>query len=131
MSIDSYIHSDLAEQCEDECICPELVFPLIGRVASQDDAESIAATFSLLSDPTRLRLLHALSLTEELCVCDLAFLTGASQSAVSHQLRALRAAGVVTRRKDGRTSFYSLVDEAISALVRIQAGDEESVSTSA
>ena len=74
--------------------------------------------FSLLSDPTRLRLLHALSLSGELCVCDLAFLTEASQSAISHQLSTLRVAGVVSRRKEGRTSFYALDDERITELLR-------------
>lgn len=118
MSTDSYIEELTIEQCEAECVCPELVVPLIGRVASESDAESIAGMFSLLSDPTRLRLLHALSLSDELCVCDLAFLIDASQSAVSHQLRVLRTTGVVTRRKEGRTSFYSLADERIAALLQ-------------
>ena len=107
------------EQCETECICPELVMPLIGRVATATESESIAETFSLLSDPTRLRLLHALSLSGELCVCDLAFLTDTSQSAISHQLRSLRTSGVVTRRKEGRTSFYALSDELITELLRM------------
>ena len=119
MSTDSYIDMSTVEQCETECICPELVMPLIGRVATARESESIAETFSLLSDPTRLRLLHALSLSGELCVCDLAFLTDTSQSAVSHQLRSLRTSGVVTRRKEGRTSFYALSDELITELLRM------------
>ena len=119
MSTDSYIDMSTVEQCETECICPELVMPLIGRVATATESESIAETFSLLSDPTRLRLLHALSLSGELCVCDLAFLTDTSQSAVSHQLRSLRTSGVVTRRKEGRTSFYALSDELITELLRM------------
>ena len=101
-------------------MCPELVLPLLGRVAPRDEAESIAEMFALLADPTRLRLLHALSLSAELCVCDLAFLIEASQSAVSHQLRALRTAGVVTRRKEGRTSFYALDDDRLTELLREQ-----------
>ena len=119
MSTNSYIDMSTVEQCETECICPELVMPLIGRVATATESESIAETFSLLSDPTRLRLLHALSLSGELCVCDLAFLTDRSQSAVSHQLRSLRTSGVVTRRKEGRTSFYALSDELITELLRM------------
>ena len=119
MSTNSYMDMATVEQCETECICPELVMPLIGRVATATESESIAETFSLLSDPTRLRLLHALSLSGELCVCDLAFLTDTSQSAISHQLRSLRTSGVVTRRKEGRTSFYALSDELITELLRM------------
>lgn len=118
MSTNSYIDVATIERCETECICPELVMPLIGRVATATESESIAETFSLLSDPTRLRLLHALSLSGELCVCDLAFLTGTSQSAVSHQLRSLRTSGVVTRRKEGRSSFYALSDDLITEMLR-------------
>ena len=131
MSTDSYIDDRLIEQCETECVCPELVLPLVGRVAPRGEAESIAEMFALLADPTRLRLLHALSLSGELCVCDLAFLIDASQSAVSHQLRALRTAGVVTRRKEGRTSFYALDDERITELLREQMASHVRIQDSA
>lgn len=120
MSTDSYIDIPTLEQCETECVCPELVYPLVGRVVPQTEAEDVAATFALLADTSRLRLLHALSLSGELCVCDLAFLIESSQSAVSHQLRNLRNAGIVTRRKEGRTSFYALADERITELLRSQ-----------
>ena len=118
MNTNSDIDGQIIEQCETEWVCPELVLPLIGRVASSSEAEMATKMFSLLSDPTRLRLLHALSLSGELCVCDLAFLTEASQSAISHQLSTLRSAGVVSRRKEGRTSFYALDDERITELLR-------------
>lgn len=110
MNNHSYINSLTIEDCESQCICPELVFPLIGKIIADDGASEVAGLFALLADPTRVRILHALSMSEELCVCDIAFLIGASQSAVSHQLRILRAANAVKRRKDGRTVFYSLAD---------------------
>jgi len=53
---------------------------------------------------------HALSLAEELCVCDLALLLGVSQSAMSHQLRLLRDHRVVARRRAGRVAYYRLAD---------------------
>ena len=118
MNTNSDIDGRIIVQCETECVCPELVLPLIGRVASTSEAETATKMFSLLSDPTRLRLLHALSLSGELCVCDLAFLIETSQSAISHQLSTLRAAGIVSRRKEGRTSFYALDDERITELLR-------------
>lgn len=131
MSTDSYIDDRLIEQCETECVCPELVLPLVGRVDTRDEAETIAEMFVLLADPTRLRLLDALSLSGELCVCDLAFLVDASQSAVSHQLRALRTAGVVTHRKEGRTSFYALNDERITDLLQEQMASQVWIQDSA
>ena len=104
------IDNETMERCQEECICPDQVLPILGRVVSAVDAERVAELFSILADPTRIRILHALNMSSELCVCDLAFLVGMSQSAVSHQLRSLRMADVVARRKDGRTMFYSLSD---------------------
>lgn len=98
------------ERCEVECIHPEHVAPLVGRVVGYADADRLAATFAVFADPTRARILHALSLADELCVCDLAVLLGISQSALSHQLRLLRDRDVVTRRRLGRLVYYRLAD---------------------
>lgn len=102
-----------ADRCEVECLHPEHVAPLLGKIVGSDEAESFAAIFELLADPTRARLLHALSLSKELCVCDLALLLGRSESALSHQLRLLRDRRVVTRRKVGRIVYYRLADTHI------------------
>jgi len=77
----------------------------------------LAETFRVLGDPTRVRILHALSL-EELCVCDIARLLGTTKSAISHQLRLLRSLRVVKYRKDGRTVYYSLDDSHVGNLLR-------------
>ena len=98
------------ERCEVECIHPEKVVPLLGRVIDHQAADEVASTFALLSDPTRARILHALSLADELCVCDLAALIGITESALSHQLRLLRGRRVVARRKVGRIVYYRLAD---------------------
>ena len=79
---------DAIEVAEDGAACHAL--PLLGKVVAGAEAEDFAAIFELLADPTRARLLHALSLSEELCVCDLALLLAPSESALSHQLRLLR-----------------------------------------
>lgn len=102
-----------AERCEIYCLHPEQVAPLIGRVVARDEADSVAQTFALFADGTRARILHALSLADELCVCDLALLLGVSQSALSHQLRLLRDRRVVARRKAGRVMYYRLADEHV------------------
>jgi len=66
---------------------------------------SVADVFKLLGDPTRVRILDALTHGER-CVCDLATLVGLSESAVSHQLRLLRGARLVRVRRSGRLAFY-------------------------
>jgi ArsR family transcriptional regulator len=112
MSIPSAI--DLTpERCEVECIHPEHVAPLLGRIIDQSAADEVASTFALMADPTRARILHALSLAKELCVCDLALLLGISPSALSHQLRLLRGRRVVARRKVGRIVYYRLDDRHV------------------
>ena len=118
MSGNSYINDPTYEQCEIECVSPILVYPLIGKVVNASESEHVAEMFDVLSDPTRLRIIHALSLSGELCVCDLSFLVEMSQSAVSHQLRNLRTAGVVSRRKEGRTAYYALEDQQVTELLR-------------
>ncbi|MEK7860489.1 MAG: metalloregulator ArsR/SmtB family transcription factor [Chloroflexota bacterium] len=101
------------DRCDVECLHPEHVRPLLGKVVTGPDAEELASTFELLADITRARLLHALSLADELCVCDLAALLGRSESALSHQLRLLRDRRVVERRKVGRIVYYRLADAHI------------------
>jgi ArsR family transcriptional regulator len=82
-----------------------------------DGVQGLAETFSALGDPTRVRILDALS-HGELCVCDLAAVLGLSQSAVSHQLRLLRGLRLVRPRRDGRVVFYALDDQHIMSIFR-------------
>jgi DNA-binding transcriptional ArsR family regulator len=82
------------------------------RLLSPSDVQSVAEVFKLLGDPTRVRLLDALTLGER-CVCDLAALVGLSESAVSHQLRLLRSARLVRVRRAGRQAYYSLDDHHV------------------
>jgi DNA-binding transcriptional ArsR family regulator len=78
---------------------------------------AIADVFRLLGDPTRVRLVDAL-MHGDRCVSDLAALVGLTESAVSHQLRLLRAAHLVQVRRAGRLAFYSLDDHHVVGLVR-------------
>lgn len=80
-----------------------------------DESQLMAEFFGVLADPTRLRLITLLS-QEECCVCDLATSLEISESAVSHQLRALRNARLVRYRKSGRQVFYRLHDQHIVSL---------------
>jgi DNA-binding transcriptional ArsR family regulator len=103
------------------------------RLVPPATAASLAETFRLLGDPTRVRLLDALA-TGEMCVCDLATLLGHTVSAVSHQLRLLRGVRLVRARRAGRMVFYSLDDHHIISLLsqaRRHAEEDEAVAVDA
>ena len=83
------------------------------RLPSEDDLFELAELFKIFSDSTRIRIMCALSETE-MCVYDIADLLGASQSAVSHQLRLLRVGHLVRTRRDGKNIFYALDDDHVA-----------------
>ncbi|GAA2025700.1 metalloregulator ArsR/SmtB family transcription factor [Terrabacter terrae] len=89
---------------------PRAVVSARARVPSPEDCDRLGAVLSLIAGPTRIRLLHALDTAEELCVGDLALALCASEDSVGYGLKMLRTAGLVTRRKEGRTVYYRLVD---------------------
>ena len=74
------------------------------------DLAAVAERARALADPTRLMVAVALRDGEELCVCDLAWVTERSDKLVSHHARALRAAGLVASRREGKMVLYSLTD---------------------
>jgi DNA-binding transcriptional ArsR family regulator len=86
-------------------------------LSPEKEVMSLAEAFRTLGDPTRVKILQALSV-EELCVCDLAKLLGISESATSHQLRVLRSQKIVRYRKEGKMAFYSLDDAHIDSLMK-------------
>jgi DNA-binding transcriptional ArsR family regulator len=82
-----------------------------------EKAQRMAEFFSLLGDPNRLRILSVLA-EEELCVCDLANTLQMTESAVSHQLRTLKAIRLVSYQKRGRRVYYSLKDHHVLDLYK-------------
>ncbi|MEJ2540646.1 MAG: metalloregulator ArsR/SmtB family transcription factor [Gemmatimonadota bacterium] len=87
--------------------------------ALDDELTVLAETFHVLAHPTRLRIVEALSAVPELCVCDLSVAVGASESAVSHQLRQLRQLRMVQYRQEGRMAYYRLEDDHVGDLFRL------------
>lgn len=86
---------------------------LKGEVAG---TEGLALLFKALADETRIKI--ALALTkEELCVCDVAHLTGTSVATASHHLRLLRNMGLAKHRKEGKLVFYSLEDHHVATIL--------------
>lgn len=112
--------SAMTNQRPDECEVRCLDLPKVNRarraMKPAASVEQAAETFRILGDPTRLRIVHALS-GDELCVCDLAALLQMSQSSVSHSLRALRQMRLVQYRKAGKIAYYSLADGHIAQLL--------------
>lgn len=107
-----------ADLCEVRCIDPVKVERARLGLKATGAIERAADTFKILGDPTRLKLVHALT-REELCVCDLAMLLEQSQSTVSHSLRSLRQMRLVRYRKVGKIAYYSLDDEHIARLLGV------------
>lgn len=84
---------------------------------TQEVVDKLSRTFSVLGDPTRTRIIFALSKTE-LCVVELSRILGMSHSAISHQMRALKDLDLVRCRKEGRKAYYSLIDKHIESLFK-------------
>jgi len=109
--------ADLDPTCaERHAADPEALGHVAGQLLRSKTVTSVADVFKLLGDPTRVRLVDALTHGER-CVCDLATLVGLTESAVSHQLRLLRAARLVRVRRSGRLAFYSLDDHHVVGLL--------------
>lgn len=117
--MNSSSHDDqpsLVDGCAVPVVDAARVTDVLERMPPEDEVVDTADVFDLLSDPNRLRLLVAM-VDGELCVCDLAAVTGMSESAASHALRLLRAHRVVTVRRNGRRAFYRLADAHVRMLL--------------
>jgi DNA-binding transcriptional ArsR family regulator len=121
MSSCSYIHMSRVDEHPTsealECDAPHLAAARRPALMGARTVEALADTFRVLGDPTRVRILDALS-GGELCVCDIASLVGISESAASHQLRLLRGMRLVRPRRAGRLVYYFVDDQHILELLR-------------
>jgi len=88
------------------------------EASSEDELQQLATIYQVLGDPSRLKIVMALR-REEMCVCDLAALTGISESAVSHQMRRLKDLSLVKTRRDGQVVYYALDDKHVVLLLDI------------
>ena len=91
-----------------------------GRLG-EDQARRLADRAKALSDPTRLTIAAALRATDELCVCDLAWVLERAENLISHHLRLLRGARIVTSRRDGKMVLYTLTESGRALLDAVQA----------
>lgn len=110
-----------ADRCELLCLDLPKAERLRAERLSDAAARRIAERARALADPTRLRIALALAATDELCVCDLAWVTERAENLVSHHLRALRAADLVTSRRDGKMVIYTLTSAGAGLLTTLSA----------
>ena len=113
------------DRCDLLCLDLPKAEELRARRLGEEIARSLAERARAFADPTRLMLAAALADTDELCVCDLAWVAERPENLVSHHLRALRTAGVVSSRRDGKMVMYSLT-KAGRALLAAVHGQVES-----
>ena len=93
---------------------------VVRKAISEQPAEELLADladlFKNFSDTTRIRILSLL-IDNEMCVCDIAAALGATQSAVSHQLRILKQSRLVRYRRQGKVIYYALADEHVKTII--------------
>lgn len=102
--------------------CP----PVVSGALESADADRLAKLFKAVADPTRLRLLSLVTARpdKEACVCELIEPVGLSQGTVSHHLRVLVDAGILTREQRGKWAYYAVVQERLNALAAALTGSE-------
>ena len=108
--------------CDLLCLDLPKAEALRGRRLTDAAARPLADRAKALADPTRLAIAAALADTDELCVCDLAWVAERPQSLVSHHLRALRSGGLVSSRREGKMVMYSATDVGRALLAAVSAG---------
>ena len=104
------------EQCEFMHVHEDIVAQVQKNMPDEEVLYDLAELFKLFGDSTRIKILYVLN-ESEMCVCDIARLLGMTQSAISHQLRALKQSRLVKARREGKTVFYALADGHVHTIL--------------
>ena len=112
------MNQDRALCCEETEVHEDAVEQVRSQLPQDEVLYDLAELFKIFGDSTRIKILYAL-FESELCVSDIAQAVGLSQSAVSHQLRVLKASKLVKFRRDGKTVFYSLDDDHVRTMIAL------------
>ncbi len=102
--------------CEEPNVHKDVVAEVLEQLPDDEILYDLADFFKTFGDTTRIKILYVLMQTE-MCVCDISEVLGVSQSAVSHQLKALKLAKLVKYRRDGKSILYSLDDEHVRTVI--------------
>lgn len=103
---------NIIEKCNCNVIHSDVVERVKKSLPKEEVLYDLAEFFKVFGDSTRIKIICAL-FESEMCVCDLSALLNVSQSAISHQLKTLKAARLVKYRREGKVIYYSLDDEHI------------------
>lgn len=106
----------IGDDCAPDC-CPSKPLLAERKQLTHHQAKALGELFGVLAGATRLRLLHALVRSGELCMTDLADLVGMKAQAVSNQLRSLVHQGILGDRRDGAHVYYRIVDPCVPGLL--------------
>ena len=105
-----------ADCCEEDCIHEHLLKIVNEKMPAETELYDLSELFKVFGDSTRIRILFVL-FEAEVCVCDLANALNMTQSAISHQLRILKANKLVQSRREGKSVFYSLSDDHVRTII--------------
>lgn len=104
------------ESCEYMHVHEDIVEKVKGDMPEDTLLYDLAELYKVFGDTTRIKILYVL-FEQEMCVCDIAQILNMTLSAISHQLRVLKQAGLVKYRRDGKTVFYSLADDHVRTII--------------
>jgi DNA-binding transcriptional ArsR family regulator len=113
--------------CEVTCVDIEKTSRVQQQLKKDRNLPDVTKIFKALSDETRLKIAYALTLEDELCVCDVANIVGATTATASHHLRHLKSLGLAKYRKEGKLVYYSLDDDHVNQLIHIAIKHQQEV----
>ncbi|WP_294550346.1 metalloregulator ArsR/SmtB family transcription factor [uncultured Pseudoflavonifractor sp.] len=104
------------ERCDYIHAHEDIIAKVNENMPDEEILYDLAELFKIFGDSTRIKILYVL-FESEMCVCDIAQLLNMTQSAISHQLRALKQSKLVKYRREGKTVFYSLADDHVRSIL--------------
>ncbi len=112
--------------CKVSVVHEDVIARVRGEMTRNSQLADMAGLFKAFSDPTRLKIINALMLSQ-MCVCDLAALLNMTQPAISHHLKTLRQTRLIKFRREGKMVYYTLDDEHVALLFKqgLAHADEE------
>ncbi|MGJ7911195.1 ArsR/SmtB family transcription factor [Neobacillus sp. LXY-1] len=113
--------------CEVTCVDSEKTAHVQEQLEKSREIAGVAKLFKALSDETRMKIAYALTVEDELCVCDVANIVGATTATASHHLRHLKSLGLAKYRKEGKLVYYSLDDDHVKQIIHIAFAHQKEV----
>ena len=113
----------MIDRCDVLCLDAPLAEAIRAGLPDAGEAERLSDLAAGVADPTRLLIARALQAAPELCVCDIAWILGRAQNAVSHHLRIMRSNGLLQSRRDGKFVMYGLTPAGMTVVAALGADE--------